>query len=317
MLWVCLAALPGVAMAQTDYANLDAGRPLRVEDAAVAALWSLDVQVTNLRVERFGSGVTRVRTDPKLAMGIAPFTELELRVPMLYVIPREGSGARTAGVAGMALGALHAFGVETPGRPALAVGAETLLPAGSLAAPHATYTLDGVVTKTLSFARVHVNAGIGSYSVRANAADTTCVRHRFAVPGTDPGCGAPVIPDVPCDASPARVTADVPGIRGACAPPVAQMAAAASPPAMSGTHWSGAVGLDHAFALGSVLAAADIVAERFIGLYVPTDWTAEVGLRRQWSPTLVLDAGLARHFAGVLQSTALIVGGSYAVSLAR
>ena len=62
------------------------------------------------------------------------------------------------------------------------------------------------------------------------------------------------------------------------------------------------VGLDRAFALHSTIVTADAFAERFLGLYPVPDWTAEVGLRRQVTPLVVLDVGIARHFAGVIHS---------------
>ena len=54
--------------------------------------------------------------------------------------------------------------------------------------------------------------------------------------------------------------------------------------------------------LRSTLIQADLVAERFVGLYPITDWTGEVGVRRQLTPKVVLDLGVARHFTlGVVQ----------------
>ena len=66
--------------------------------------------------------------------------------------------------------------------------------------------------------------------------------------------------------------------------------------------------VDRAFPLASTLVMADVVAERFIGLYDATDWTAELGLRHQWTPTLVVDLGVARHFAGPVKSNAVTAG---------
>jgi hypothetical protein len=318
---IILAILARAAGAQTDYRNLDAGRPLRIEDALVTPRWSFDVQLPSVRAERYGSGVTRWRAEPKVSYGIAPFTEVEVRVPVLYVIPLPSAGARTSGIAGVAVSVVHAFGVETESVPGLSLGYEALLPAGSLASPRTTHALKAVVSKTLALARIHVNAGLGSYSVRSTTADTACVRKRFVLPGMDPGCGAPVIPDVPCsiatiESSPAP---DSP-LRSAAMMCGGEMTAAAAAPeavVSTGAHWSAAFGADHAFGLASTLVGADLVAERFVGLYALTDWTAEVGLRHQWSPRLVLDAGVARHLAGVLQSTAVTLGATYAFSFAH
>jgi hypothetical protein len=54
-----------------------------------------------------------------------------------------------------------------------------------------------------------------------------------------------------------------------------------------------------------------VVAERFIGLYDAIDWSAEAGVRHQWSPTIVLDLGYTRHFTGVLRSHAVTAGITY------
>jgi hypothetical protein len=315
-----LAILSHVAGAQTDYRNLDAGRPLRVEDALVTPRWSFDVQLPSVRAERYGSGVTRWRAEPKVSYGIAPFTEVEVRVPVLYVIPLPSAGARTSGVAGVAVSMAHAFGVETERVPGLSLGYEALLPAGSLASPRTTHALKAVVSKTLALARIHVNAGLGSYSVRSSTADTACVRKKFVLPGMDPGCGAPVIPDVPCSVGTKEVSPapDSP-LQSSAMMCGGEMTAPPAPEALvsTGAHWSAAISADHSFGLASTLVGADLVAERFVGLYALTDWTAEVGLRHQWSPRLVVDAGVARHLAGVLQSTAVTLGATYAFSFAH
>jgi hypothetical protein len=91
----------------------------------------------------------------------------------------------------------------------------------------------------------------------------------------------------------------------------ARLAAVASPARTVGARWMGAMGLDHAFALASTLVSVDVVAERFVGSVAGTDLSAEIGVRRQWSPRIVIDAGVARHFSGVLRSNALTLGVGY------
>jgi hypothetical protein len=302
-----------VVGAQTDYRNLEAGQPLRVEDALTAPRSSLELQLPSARFERYGSGVTRWRVDPQATFGVAAFSEIELRVPVIYVVPPGGAAsARTLGVAGVALGGMHAFGLERAGIPAVAVGSEILIPAGSLASPSATYALKAIATKTLSIMRVHVNAGGGTWSIRTVPVDTGCVRRRFPLPGQDPGCGAPVIPDIPCSVGQVAASlACMANVATALAP------AATDAPSSHGGRWFAVVGADHAFGLSSTLLAADLVAERFVGLYAVTDWTAELGVRHQWSPQIVVDAGISRHFGGVLQSSGITIGGAYAFSVAR
>ena len=77
--------------------------------------------------------------------------------------------------------------------------------------------------------------------------------------------------------------------------------------------------IDHALPLESTLFAVDVVAERFYGLYPLTDWTAEVGMRRQLTPQLVGDVGVARRFHGSTTATSVTLGFTYgfAVPLLR
>jgi hypothetical protein len=99
----------------------------------------------------------------------------------------------------------------------------------------------------------------------------------------------------------------------ACA--ATRMLAAVQDQATVGSRWMSAVGLDHAFALASTLVSADVVAERYIGLFPATDWSGELGGRYQWSPQVVLDIGITRHFTGVLRSNSATIGLSYDMSL--
>jgi hypothetical protein len=69
--------------------------------------------------------------------------------------------------------------------------------------------------------------------------------------------------------------------------------------------------MDHPFALMSTLLTGDVVAERFIDLYTLTDWSAEVGVRHQWTPQLVMDLGFTRHFVGFPRSNAVTFGLAY------
>jgi hypothetical protein len=61
------------------------------------------------------------------------------------------------------------------------------------------------------------------------------------------------------------------------------------------------------------LIAADVFTEHFDGLYPTPDWNAELGLRRQITPTVLIDGGVARKFAGTVHSTSLILGATYEI----
>src|SRR4051812_47182244 len=80
------AAVAPPANAQAHYYNLDGGRPGRVEDAEPTALYSLDLDLAPLAVERLYGGTTRYRIEPKASYGVLPFTEVELRLPYVRVV---------------------------------------------------------------------------------------------------------------------------------------------------------------------------------------------------------------------------------------
>jgi hypothetical protein len=321
---LCFAAtVPHVAVAQTEFYNLDSNRPLRVEDALPTPRRSLDIQLAPLRLDELSGGTRRWRSDPKLSYGIAPQTELEVRAPVLLVQPRGGQAA--LGLTSLGVGVLHAFNTETAFLPALALSGEVLIPIGMLAPPNGSYAIKALLTKTLSVARVSVNASYGTYSVAPAAA--TSAQCRLAPPGA-PGCnGQPSVPDVPCSRVPVATSmlgdaarmfsesaAGAPLYSTAC---LTSSAAAPSSPPSLGERWFAGAAIDHTFALASTLVAADVFAERFVGLSALVDWTAERGLRRQWSPRLVLDPGVARHFAGAFPSTAVTLGATLAVAIDR
>jgi hypothetical protein len=77
------------------------------------------------------------------------------------------------------------------------------------------------------------------------------------------------------------------------------------------------IGVDHAFALSSTLLVADFVVERFVDLYDEPDFTAEVGVRQQLTPQIVLDLGVGRRFGGAIRSTSVTLGVSYEVPVGR
>jgi hypothetical protein len=80
-----------------------------------------------------------------------------------------GGGARRSGIAGLELSALHNLNAETSW-PALAVAAEVLFPVGPLAYDDTYGTVKGIMTRTFTWARFHVN---GAYTF-----------------GSEPGIGA-------------------------------------------------------------------------------------------------------------------------------
>ena len=82
-------------------------------------------------------------------------------------------------------------------------------------------------------------------------------------------------------------------------------------PLSTGARWFAGVGIDHAIPLASVVVTADVFTEAFRGLYAVPDWTAELGMRHQLTPLLVLDIGAGRRFAGVVHATTVTIGLSF------
>ena len=160
------AGLAAPAAAQTDYYNTDAGRPVRVEDAYPVERYAFELQLAPVRLERSDDGVYAWEVEPEVAYGILPGTHLEVGFPLAMV--DAGTGARTEGLAGIHVSALHNLNVETSGLPAFAVGAAVRLPVGKLAPDETRASVKGIATRTWSFMRVHLN---GEYTVGSDAAD--------------------------------------------------------------------------------------------------------------------------------------------------
>ena len=309
----CVAVVARSAAAQTQYRNLDAGRPGRVEDAEPAARYTLDIDLAAFQVERLSGGTLRYRAEPKLAYGILPFTELEVRLPIVQVTPPSGSGVQSAaGIAGLSVGMLHAFNLETSDVPALAVASEFLLPAGNLGATRGSYIVKGLLTKTTHVARLHVNGGFGTWAVRPpSTAGAACITStiRLANDTTCTGNAPIMVFDIPCTTLPGT-TGRLASLRTQmCAPPPVDSTPPRAP--TSGNRWFAGAAVDRSFPFRSLLVSADVYAERLLGLYPIVDWTAEVGMRIQLTPVMVADVGIGRHFAGVIRSTSLAVGMSY------
>lgn len=154
----------GVARAQTDYYNTDAGRPLTIEDASATERYAFELQLAPLRLER-SRGVYRWEVEPEIAYGILPRTQFEIGLPLSYM--DLGSGSSRSGLGGVGLSLLHNLNAETS-IPALAIAGDVLLPIGSLAPDAAVFSAKGILTRTFRWARFHVN---GKYTFGADDAE--------------------------------------------------------------------------------------------------------------------------------------------------
>jgi len=311
-----------VARCQIAYYNVEAGRPLRIDDATPTERYGLDVELTPLRVERYPGGLLRLRADPKISYGILPLTEVSVRVPVLRVQTPDSGVRAVTGIASLAVGAAHAITLEGPRSSAIAVAGEWLAPYGGFAPPRASFALKAAMTKTFSHLRVHLNASGGTYSVQPSpvTSDSSCTPPpRIRIGPPPPGvtyCGEPIplIPDIPCDVVPSRqisggvALANASLFCGGMAPTPAATQAAAIETRDHGNRVAFTLGVDHAFALTSTLVIADIASERFFGLYPTADLVGEIGIRQQISPRVVIDAGFSRRFRGAAQFTALSFG---------
>jgi hypothetical protein len=164
---IILAAGGGItqpAIAQTDYYNTDAGRPIAVEDAYPIEFRAVELQLAPLRLERSSAGVYHWGVEPEIAVGLLPRTQLELGLPLAHI--DAGSAGKTTGLAGIELSALHNLNVETA-IPALGIGVGALLPVGGLGPDRAYGSVKGILTRTMTWARFHVN---GEYTLGSRPA---------------------------------------------------------------------------------------------------------------------------------------------------
>jgi hypothetical protein len=172
MLALASLVLPTTTQGQTDYYNLDRGRPLRVEDALVIERHAIEWQLAPLRVSGSTGAGSRVALEPEVAWGVWARTQLEVGVPLVRV--RES--ARTSfGGAGIDVSILHALNAETVTIPGLALGAHLLVPAGPFGPSRVVPTLSALATRTLSGGRVHVNASVtpGTYAASDGGDDAS------------------------------------------------------------------------------------------------------------------------------------------------
>lgn len=144
----------GTVGAQTDYYNTDAGRPILMEDAYALERRGFELQVAPMRLTRSRSGVYTWGVEPEIAWGFANRTQFEIGVPVAYVDQRSGGGA---GISGVDMSVLHNFNAETS-IPAFAIAGDLLLPVGRFAPTRAFASVKGIMTRTFSAARVHLNA---------------------------------------------------------------------------------------------------------------------------------------------------------------
>ena len=158
---LALQLAPGAhAHAQTDYYNTDRGRPVQIEDAYSTERHAFELKLAPVRVEWTG-GALSWGIEPEIAYGLLPRTHLEIGVPIAF---QSVDGERRGGMAGLEVSLMHNLNAETRTLPALGLRADVLAPVGDYAPDRAYTTFTGMLTRTLSSLRVHLN---GQYTVGA------------------------------------------------------------------------------------------------------------------------------------------------------
>ncbi|MCC6316842.1 MAG: hypothetical protein IT361_04045 [Gemmatimonadaceae bacterium] len=175
---VLATVAPGAANAQTDYYNLDAGRPLRVEDALVIERHALEWQVAPLRFSGIRWRGTGLAVEPELAWGALPRTQVEIGVPVV----RGAGPGHVIGAAGVDVSVLHALNAETITWPALAISLGALTPAGPYGPDRTLATVGAIATRTLRAGRIHVNVAATPGSASGRVPDEAS-RWRVGIAG--------------------------------------------------------------------------------------------------------------------------------------
>lgn len=305
-LWAGVAAVAFLtsanADAQSEYRNLEGGRPVRVSDASPTERHALDLDLTTVRVDRLSFGRYRLQVEPRVSYGILPRMDISLRTLAFY---REPSATPRGTVAGVGIGGEYQVKMESLHSPAIGLAGEVWAPTGPNASRPA-YSIKGLVTRNFHAGRVHLNGSYGTYAIR--------------IPASPQGTVLPPVVDGPCMVSP-----DGNGLepRMFCMtvpigmPVGTAKAVGLQPGTNTGVHWLAGIAADHTLPLKSILLVGDFFAERYEGMGRPTDLTAEVGGRTQIAPRLVADLGVGRHFHGVSQSWFVTFGTTISLALRK
>jgi len=149
-----LVALAAVSAAQTDHDNIDAGRPLRFDDAEPVSYRTMALE--------YGLGLNFPR---RRALGLDGTFEfiygLNLNGQLEFGIEpviggRAGSRDTFGAIERYELAYLYSFRQEIKNTPALAVKVEAAFP--GVAGENPTYRLRGIASKTVGrYDRIHVN----------------------------------------------------------------------------------------------------------------------------------------------------------------
>jgi hypothetical protein len=249
LLGSALVAAP--AAAQTDYRNLEAGRPTAVEDAYPVERYGFELSGGYRHAELPAGARHLIETE--LVYGFARGAHAAVRLPVAI---SSGPGNGPGGLAGVGLSVLVNLSTERTSLPGLAVRVDGSLPAGAAGGRGAGLFLTGLATRSFGARRLHFNALV--------ALET---------------------PDSPGEAE------TVP-------------------------RWWLGLALDQTVIRRSLLLVAQgSVSSERIGM--PPGYSIGGGIRRQLTPTLVVDLGLGWDFRRRTRSgTTLTLGLSHSFAVA-
>jgi hypothetical protein len=156
VLLVCSAAF---AEAQGDFRNLDAGRPIAVEDAQPVEFRALEMQlgIPKFTRESKGHWVYAIERETKIGL----WKNLQAGYSSEFVIARrDGNTVVTSRDSQLHL--LYNFNQETRRMPAIAIRPELGIRSGGLGSQHEHGALKLIASKTVNRNRFHLN---GSYTI--------------------------------------------------------------------------------------------------------------------------------------------------------
>jgi hypothetical protein len=147
---------PAPASAQTDFYNLDKGRPLRVEDAYATKRYAFELKASPLTLSQMSDGTVRYRPEVELKHGLLPGLEVSAGVKL--GLDRPPGGGTDRADTELELSSLLNLTTETRWMPALGVRATGHVP---VEGDHgSTLELRGLATRSIAGpVRAHVNGG--------------------------------------------------------------------------------------------------------------------------------------------------------------
>ncbi len=151
---LALTSVEGIS--QVDYRNLDAGRPLRVEDAYPLEQKALEL-LAGWRAARRSGGAAHEAT-ASLTYGLLPNAQLEVGIGGGNI---PDSAGRSTGLAGVDLAGLYNLWPERGALPAMAVHAGATLPVGGLAPEAAEAEVGAIATRSFGRQRLHLAGAWG------------------------------------------------------------------------------------------------------------------------------------------------------------